>query len=241
MNRGYAFGFLIILLIVILGLYVAITGFQSSREALRALPTSPSNTQAVQAPQVPAEPTATPTETPYVLPTAAPGITVTLTAAVVPAATEAPAPTQAPEGGATAQPTGLPTSPPPAQPTNTLPAVQPPTPAPPASQPFRMAGPPAGDPNYPSCCYIFGTVRDAAGSGLEGVLVKAFNEWNELPPAPTKGGGELGQYNIPIGQDNVTWYVVVVDNAGNRISSQAPVNFDPSVAGGYRVDWQRSY
>jgi hypothetical protein len=73
------------------------------------------------------------------------------------------------------------------------------------------------------------------------VLVKAFNEWNDLPPAATKGGGEAGQYNIPIGHDTVSWYVVVVDAGGNRISSQAPVPFDPNVANGYRVDWQRSY
>ncbi|MGD9375623.1 MAG: hypothetical protein PVJ23_07555 [Anaerolineae bacterium] len=241
MNRGYAFGFLIILLIVILGLYVAITGFQSSRETWRTLATSPPNTQAAQAPQSTAEPTATATETVFVVPTTAPGITATLTAAVLPAGTATPAATQPAESGPTAEPTAPPTSPPPAQPTNTPPAVQPPTPAPPSTQPFRVAGPPSGDPNYPSCCYIFGTVRDAAGTGLEGVLVKAFNEWNDLPPAPTKGGGELGQYNIPIGQDNVTWYVVIVDGGGNQISSQAPLNFDPNVAGGFRVDWRRTY
>jgi len=106
---------------------------------------------------------------------------------------------------------------------------------------FRLAGPPAADPSYQNCCYIFGTVRDAAGSGLEGVQVQAFNEWNTLQPAVTKGGAEAGQYNIPIGRDLVTWYIVVVDAGGNQISSQVQIQFDPNVANGHRVDWQRTY
>ena len=106
---------------------------------------------------------------------------------------------------------------------------------------FRLAGPPTPDPSYQICCYIFGTVRDAAGNGLEGVQIKAFNEWNTLPPAPTKGGGEAGQFNIPIGRDAVTWYIMVVDVGGNQISSQVQIQFDPNQANGYRVDWQRTY
>jgi hypothetical protein len=71
--------------------------------------------------------------------------------------------------------------------------------------------------------------------------VQAFNEWNSLPPAVTKGGSELGQYNIPIGHDAVTWYIVVVDPAGNHISTQSPVPFDPNTANAFQVDWQRTY
>jgi hypothetical protein len=71
--------------------------------------------------------------------------------------------------------------------------------------------------------------------------VQAFNEWNTLPPATTKGGGEAGRYDIPIGRDQVAWYVTVVDPGGNQISSQVQIQFDPNVANGYRVDWQRSY
>ena len=118
--------------------------------------------------------------------------------------------------------------------------VQPPTPDSSPYQ-FRLAGPAAPDPNYAICCYLFGTIRDAAGNGLEGVLVQAFNEWNNLPPAPTKGGGEAGQYNIPIGRDVVTWYVIIVDGNGNPISTQVPIAFDPDVANGFRIDWQRTY
>ena len=65
--------------------------------------------------------------------------------------------------------------------------------------------------------------------------------WYRLPPAATKVGAEAGQYNISIGRDKVTWYVIVVDAAGSQISSQAVVEFDVGVAGQYQVDWQRTY
>lgn len=234
MNKGYAFGFLMVLLVLALGLYVAFTGFRSSREALRAQPSLPANTRVSEATRPPTEPPPTSTPTIPVIPTPAPGITVTLTAAVSTAVAEPPSPTE-PQAPA-------PTEPPAVQPTDTAtPFVQPPTPAPAPSYQFRLAGPPSAAPSYPNCCYILGTVRDAAGNPLEGVPVQAFNEWNTLPPALTKGGGEAGQYNIPIGHDTVTWYVVVVDTAGNHISTQAAVPFDPNTANGFRVNWQRTY
>lgn len=106
---------------------------------------------------------------------------------------------------------------------------------------FRLAGPPAADPDYPICCYIYGTVRDAAGNGLEGIQVQAYNEWNTLPPAISKGGAEAGMYDIPIGHEVVTWYVIVIDGAGSQISSQVQVQYDPSTTNAYRVDWRRGY
>lgn len=238
MNKGYAFGFLIVILVVILGMYVAITGFRSSREALLARPTSPPPTEATQATALPASPMPTATEAALVLPTPEPGITATLTAAVQPTdSSQTPS-----EPAATEAPQPTPTSPPPAEPTDTPQTpIAPPTPVPAPAYQFRLGGPPGGDPNYPSCCYIVGTVRDAAGNPLENVQVRAFNEWNDLPPALTKGGGEAGQYNIPIGHDTVTWYIVVVDGAGNDISTQVPVPFEPEAFGAYRVDWQRTY
>jgi hypothetical protein len=119
--------------------------------------------------------------------------------------------------------------------------AQPPTPVPLPAYQFRLAGPPGADPSYQNCCYILGTARDAAGNGLEGVRIQAFNEWNTLPPAPTKGGGEAGKYDIPIGRDVVTWYIMVIDAGGNQISSQVQIQFDPSQGNAYRVDWQRTY
>ena len=111
-----------------------------------------------------------------------------------------------------------------------------------AAYQFRLAGPPAADPNYPICCYIHGTVRDAAGNGLEGVQVQVSNEWSPPLQAVTKGGAEAGMYDIPISnRDVATWYIIVLDAAGTQISSQVQIQYDPNAANGYQVDWRRSY
>ena len=239
MNKTYAFGFLIVLLVIILGMYVALTSFRSSRDALRDEAALAQTTPTGEANPLPTQPGPTPTATIMVIPTPLPGITATLTAMASSASTELPPPTEP----ATPAPTqALATLQAPDQPTAT-PAleVQPPTPVPAPAYQFRLAGPPGPDPAYPICCYLFGTVRDAAGNGLEGVRIQAFNEWNTLEPAVTKAGGEAGQFNIPIGRDLVNWYIMVVDGAGNQISSQVQIQFDPNAANGYRVDWQRAY
>jgi hypothetical protein len=240
MNKGYAIGFLIILLVLVLGLYVAFTGFVSSRDALHAQSPAVPDTVLVQATSPPTVPPPTPTATELVIPTPLPGITATLTAVALPSPTESTAPSES--VAPTEPPSVPPTQAPPALPTDTpAPVAQPPTPVSAPAYQFRLAGPPVADPAYPICCYIFGTVRDANGIPLEDVLVQASNEWNTLAPAPTKGGGEAGQYNIPIGRDVVAWYLMVVDAGGNLISSQVQIQFDPTVANGYRVDWQRTY
>lgn len=230
MNKGYAFGFLIILLVVILGFYVAYTGFVSSREALQAQATSPPATRVVKSPR---PPTATATATSVVIPTSAPGITATLTALVPVGVTEPPPPTEPPES----TPTEPPTPEPPPEPFPS--ATPPPTPVPVPAYQFRLIGarPDAG---RSGCCYIGGTIRDAAGNMLEGVRIRAYNEWQSLE-AISKGGVDLGHYDIPIGTDRVNWYVIVVDAAGNPASPQAVVQFDPGVAGWYWVEWQRTY
>lgn len=234
MNKGYAFGFLIVLLVVILGLYVAFTGFRSSREALRAQSAVSAASTVEQGTDMPTRSAPTPTATIMMIPTPVPGITATLTALVPSTTTDVAPPTE--------PPAPLPTEPAQVQPTDTLAApAPPPSPIPVPAYQFRLAGPPTADPSYSSCCYIFGMVRDAAGNGLEGVRVQASNEWNTLPPAATKGGGEAGQYNIPIGRDVVIWYVIVVDAGGTQISSQVQIQFDPEVSNGFRVDWQRAY
>ncbi len=232
MNRGYSVGFLIVLLVVVLGLYVAVTGFMSSREAHEAQSAASLGTQAAQPSSTPTRPIPTPTETAIFIPSPVPGLTATMTAMVSTVATEAPAPTE--------PPTPRPTEAPAAQATDTPPVVvQPPTPVP--AYQFRLAGPPAADPNYQFCCYIYGTVKDAAGNGLEGVHVQAFNDWNTRPPALTKGGAELGWYDIPTGHEVMTWYVMIVDQAGTQISSQVQIQWNPDEANGFRIDWQRTY
>jgi hypothetical protein len=227
MSKGYAFGFLIVLLIVALGLYVAFTGFMSTREALRAQATPVPTSQVGQATRVATHVAPTPTATFMALPIFIPLITDTATVApTLPPTTEPSATPQQPKPSSTPRPTARP--------------VKAPTATPVAAFKFRLRSA-RPDPSQPGCCYIFGTIRDAKGNMLEGMLVRASNQWNTLPPATSKGGAETGQYNITIGQDKVTWFVIVVDAAGNQISSQAVVDFDTSVAGWYRVDWERTY
>jgi hypothetical protein len=86
-----------------------------------------------------------------------------------------------------------------------------------------------------------GTVRDAAGNGIDNVRVQALNEWNTLPPTVTKGGAEAGQYDIPLGFDRVAWDIIIVDASGNQVSTKATFLFEPEAANAYRVDWQRTY
>jgi hypothetical protein len=239
MNKGYAFGFLIVLLVLALGLYVAYTGFVSSREALRAEPTSPPRTgQATRLP-VSSLPTAVATLPTVLTPTLE--VTVTLAVATLTSVVEPP-PTEPPAPAPTEPPAAAPTEASPAFPTDTpAPQTQPPTPAPIPAYQFRLAGPPMADSNYPSCCYIFGTVRDAAGNGLEGIQVQVGNEWNPPVVAVSKGGVDLGKYDIPIGRDVVSWDVLLLDAAGNQISTKVQVPFDPNVANAFRVDWQRTH
>jgi hypothetical protein len=242
MNKGYAFGFLIVLLVVILGLYVAVTGFQASRDALAAQATVPVASQGGMATRPPTRAPVTPTPTMVTLPTPVAGITATLTAIapLSPPQTMVPGPAEptifvptAPPAPAATQAAELPP---------TVPAAAPTPVSAPAYQ-FRIAGPAGPEPNNPNCCYIRGIVRDAAGNGLEGLLVKMFNEWNpDLQPAVTKGGAEAGQYDIPIfSRDPATWYVMIVDAGGNQISSQVQIQFNADVAGTYRIDWVRTY
>jgi hypothetical protein len=225
MNRGYAFGFLIVLLIVLIGMYVAYTSFQSARAAHLAQASAQPTERPGQATRVP---TRTPTRatTPLAVITPTAEMTATLPPVIAPTdAVSAPVePIPPPEDTAAPEPT------------------QPPLPVAtlePAFQYRVLASRP--DPNRGGCCYIFGTVRDAAGNMLEGVRVQLANQWAAPVVAVTKGGTDLGKYDFPIGTDKVTWYVSIVDANGNRISSEAVVRFDVSVAGQYQVDWQRTY
>ena len=228
MSKGYAFGFLIVLLIVVLGCYVAFTGFMSTREALRAQATPAPTGQVGQATRIATQVAPAPTATIMTLPDYVPLITDTVTAApTVPPTT-------------TAEPLSTPEPPEPSStPRPTVPPVQVPTATPAPAFQFRVLGT-RPDPSRPGCCYIFGTVRDANGNPLEGILVRASNQW-DTQSGTTKGGTETGRYDIGIYLDKGTYTVIVVDAAGNQISSQAVVNFDRSAAGWFQVDWQRTY
>jgi cytoskeletal protein RodZ len=243
MNKGYAFGFLLVVLIVVLGLYVAFTGFMASREAQQAQAEpeqATSEAQAGAAPALTAAPTNPPAEasaTVLTLPTPVPGLTATLTAMAQ--ATDEPAAEATERPESTAPP---PTEAPAAAPSDTpTPQAAPPTPVSIPAYQFRLAGPPSPDPNYPACCYIYGTIRDASNNALEGVQVQASTTWTAPVVTTSKGGVDLGKYDIPIGRDAVTWTVFLVDAAGNQISSQVQIQFDPDAGNAYRVDWQRTY
>jgi hypothetical protein len=237
MNRGYAFGFLIVLLVVLLGLYVAFTSFTSSREALRAQPVSASVTGVAQATRLSTGPSPTAIAALTLIPTAA-SEPVSPTATV---SVSVPEPSLPPTEQA-APATLAPTEPPLLQPSDTpIPPSQPPTPIPVSSYPFRLAGPPAAVPDHPACCYILGTIRDAAGNSLEGIQVQAANAWNPPLVTVSKGGADQGNYDIPIGLDVVTWDIFLVDAGGNQISTKAQIQFDPKVANAFRVNWQRTY
>lgn len=241
MNKGYAFGFLLVLLIVILGLYVAFTGFMASREAQRAQSGPELEMAVVQAPatEVPGSPQPSPTATMITLPTPVPGLTATLTAMAM---STGVSPSEGTETAELEPTEAVATEPPAMPPTDTpQPQVQPPTPAPVPSYPFRLAGPPAALTDFASCCYIMGTIRDAAGNGLEGVRVQASTMWTPPVVSTSKGGVDLGKYDIPLGYNAVTWTIHLVDAAGNQISSQVQIPFDPAVANAHRVDWVRTY
>ena len=243
MVKGYAFGFLLILLVMALGFYVAYSGFMSSRDALQEQQASEPTkvADAARTPRAPTRmPSATPTGEDSAIPTPILGITLTLTSAAPleegqPESTDVPPAVESPEA-----PSPAATVPDEPGPTATV-APQPPTPAPIPSYQFRLAAPPAPNPEEPSCCYIRGTVRDAVGNGLEGIQVYVFNEWNQLPLTPTKGGVDLGQYNVPVSHEALTWYMYLADAGGTQISTQTSIPFDPSVANGFRVDWQSTY
>ena len=223
MNRGYAFGFLIVLVIVLLGLYVAFTGFRAARDAQLAQASAEPTQRPDQATRVPTRASLTPSATLQQLSTPLPAATEPL----------APAPTEA---GAPAEPAAPPENTATPEPTVTLPPTATPQPA----FEFRvLASRP--DPSRGGCCYIFGTVRDAGGNMMEGIRVQLSNQWNAPVVATTKGGTDLGKYDFPIGTDKVAWYVSVVDANGNRISTEAVIQFDVGVAGQYMVDWQRTY
>jgi hypothetical protein len=101
------------------------------------------------------------------------------------------------------------------------------------SQP-DLSQPCPGCPRAPG--YIVGHVVDAGGIPLAGVRLVCYNDWHRYPVVGSKGGGE---YDFPILQAEATWYVVVLDEADQPISPEAPVHFNPLEACWYRLDWQR--
>jgi hypothetical protein len=164
-------------------------------------------------------------------------------------ATATPTSTQTPTPSPTATPTPLPPSSTPTETWTPAPVVVTPEPSPEgvdeAEQtayryhPLGPAQPDLSQP-CPGCPrapgYIIGQVVDAGGQPLAGVRLVCYNEWHRYPIVGTKGGGG---YDVPILQAEATWYVVILNEADQPISPEAPVHFNPLEACWYRLDWQR--
>ena len=71
--------------------------------------------------------------------------------------------------------------------------------------------------------YIRGTVRDKAGDPLEGVRIKAYDLWGNEVMTISKGGVDIGKWDIVLGGTENVWKVVVLNEAGVEISPIATV------------------
>jgi hypothetical protein len=164
-------------------------------------------------------------------------------------ATAIPTWTQTPTRSPTAIPTSLPPSLTPTETGTPAPVVVTPVPSPQDGDGteqtvyrYRPIGPAQPDLSQPcpGCPrapgYIIGQVVDAGGQPLAGVRLVCYNEWHRYPIVGTKGGGG---YDFPILQAEATWYVVILNEADQPISPEAPVHFNPLEACWYRLDWQR--
>lgn len=197
-RRSYALAFLVILIVFCLGAYAGVSAFVTVLPRLEALFSRTAEASPTPALLPPTrEPLATPTAP--TIPTPRP-----------------PTPTAVPPTPTGYPPTSTTTAP---SPTHT--PVRPPTPSP-TPRPrhlFEPAGPVRHDKDQACFAnYIRGTVWDAQGTPLEGVRIYAYDQWGNEAFATSKGGVDLGQWDIVIGGTPDVWYVVVVDGAGNALS-----------------------
>ena len=222
-SKYHAIAFLVVLAIVCLGAYVAVNAILSAgRTPLISLATStPTRLTTSSGDQTTVAPGSIPTNTPVVPPTPA----VPTATPVLPTPTPLPA-TPTPPAAATPTPTEAPTEP---------------TPIPPGEYQYMPDGPVRSECGRPSAL-IYGWIRDAQDENLEGVRVGVSDPWGNVAEAVSKGGNETGYYDIVRGMEAVTWWVVVVDGAGNPLSPVVtiePAQGDPSCW--YQLDWQRTY
>jgi hypothetical protein len=228
-SKYQAIVFLVVLAIVCLGAYLAVNAILSGgRTPLISLATStPTRLTLPQGDQTEIAPESVPTNTPVAPPTpAVPTATPTLPTSTPMPATPTPVlvavtltPTETPSG---------PTS----------------TPAPPTPLGGYQYMP---DEAVLSECdrasaLIYGWVRDAQGENLEGVRVRVSDQWGNVAEAISKGGDEAGYYDMVRGMEAVTWWVVVVDGAGNPLSPVVTIEpVQDSVGCWYQLNWQRTY
>ncbi len=98
------------------------------------------------------------------------------------------------------------------------------------------------DPNAP--CQgsggVTGTVRDAQGSPLAGIMIRIYNDADYKPPPFTSGAD--GTYNIVLGKDAGLFHLVVVASDGAVESDVLDIRYPGGAASGCHgvVDWTRS-
>jgi len=193
-SKGYALAFILILAIICTGAYVAVSALRAnnSRPLVQIeRPTEAGNAQVTPAAATPVQPTATPPP-----PTVTPQPPITLPIQPATPTTE----------GAPVRQIATVTAP-----------VALPTPTAVPRFAFVQDGPVHGDfsHNCTAGAYILGYVRDANGTLLEGVQIQANDAWGNHLQSVSKGGTDLGKYDIPI-NSNVTdtWNVTIADNRG---------------------------
>jgi hypothetical protein len=71
--------------------------------------------------------------------------------------------------------------------------------------------------------YIFGYIRDSAGNPIAGELVQATNEYGHRIPAAASKADPPGWYDIVISADRSHWFVQMVDEGGNILSTTAQI------------------
>lgn len=239
-NRAYAFAFMVVLGIICLGAYVAVSAlldtggdpiirFDGGSTTPTPVPVTtragtrtptPTNT-----PNIPVIPTIIfPTATP-VPPTNTPTLRPFPTPALIPTRTPTPVDTPPP-----VQSTALP---PPPGPTNTPTADA-------RTFQYRVDSGPAVDRTRrcSSGVYIYGFVRDAQNNPLPGVRVK-YGVTNVInPPAAVT---EAKGYELFV-RSETTWYVLIVDNGDRPLSPTVNVRTPAEGSGEcwVKLDWKRN-
>ena len=227
-SKYQAIAFLVVLVIVCLGAYVAVdTILSGGRTPLISLATpTPTRLTIPEGDQTTTVPGPIPTDTPVAPPTPA----VPTATPVLPTSTPVPS-TPTPAVAATLTPTETPSGP--------TPTPAPPTP--PGGYQYMPDGVVRSECGKVSAL-IYGWVRDAQGENLEGVRIRVSDQWGNVAEAISKGGNEAGYYDMVRGMETVTWWVVVVDGGGNPLSPVITIEPVQGAAGcWYQLDWQRTY
>jgi hypothetical protein len=93
--------------------------------------------------------------------------------------------------------------------------------------------------------YIRGVVRNRAGDLLEGVRIKSFDLWGNEVMSISKGGGDLGKWDVVLGGTENIWKVVVLNEAGVEISpiAEVPHHQDNAFKSAcvHVVNWRRAW